>query len=412
MPRGFQRSDVSRINEPRLSLRMGAPSLWLRSGALCALVWLAGCQSLPTTSVARLGSELELTFIGQQVLPQGFHYGNTTVGGLSGLDYDAATNLYWAISDDRSEYGPSRFYSLALDLTQFNKTPHPGHAGVLFQSTQTLKRPDRSTFSDVTKDPANAADPESIRLHAPSGRLVWSSEGDRIIVGGKPALLVNPHVWEMERDGRFVRAFAIPEKFHASAGNRGVRRNLAFEGLAFSPDFSTLYVATESALLQDGPVATLTNSSPTRILEYDYASGVLRAEYVVDVSPIPVAPTKVDGPADNGISEILAIDRDRLLVMERSYAFGVGNTIKLFEVDLRGATNVAGYESLAGRVWVLASKRLVIDLATLKIRLDNLEGMTWGPRLPDGNRSLILMSDDNFNPRQITLFLAFEVRER
>lgn len=371
---------------------------------------LAGCQSLPGMQPRE--SQLELVFIGQQVLPQGHRYANTTVGGLSGIDYDATTDRYWAISDDRSEFGPSRFYELSLDLSHFNKTADPGYAGVTFHGVQTLKRLDGSTFSDVRTYPGQAADPEAIRLHAPSGRLVWSSEGERIVSANEPPVLVAPHVWEMQRDGTFLRPFVIPEKFHVSAGNRGVRRNLAFEGLAFTPDYATLYVVTENALLQDGPAASLTESSPSRLLAIDYASGQPRAEYVIDVSPIPAAPTKADGFADNGIPEILALDRDRLLVLERSYAFGVGNTIKLFLVDLRGATDVSGLDSLLGQKYVPAARRLLLDFKTLDIRLDNTEGMTWGPRLSGGNRSLIFVSDDNFNPRQIMQFLAFEVRDR
>ena len=40
--------------------------------------------------------------------------------------------------------------------------------------------------------------------------------------------------------------------------------------------------------------------------------------------------------------------------------------------------------------------------------MDNLEGMTWGPPLPGGGRSLVLVSDDNFNPAQSTQFIAAE----
>ena len=36
-------------------------------------------------------------------------------------------------------------------------------------------------------------------------------------------------------------------------------------------------------------------------------------------------------------------------------------------------------------------------------------GMAWGPRLPNGNATLVMVSDDNFNASQVTLFLAFEV---
>lgn len=393
-----------------LFLRLRTQRYWLASLAALLALLLAGCQSLP--GLPQRDTRLELVFIGQQVLPHGYRYANTTVGGLSGIDYDAATGRYWVISDDRSEFGPSRFYELALDLSHFNKTADPGHAGVLFLGVQTLKRLDGSTFPDVRINPGQAADPEAIRLHAPSGRLVWSSEGERLVKAGEPPVLTNPHVWEMRRDGTFLRPFVIPKKFHAAAGNRGIRRNLAFEGLAFTPDYATLYAITENALLQDGPATSLTESSPSRLLALDYASGQPRAEYAIDVSPIPAAPTKADGFADNGIPEILALDQERLLVLERSYVFGVGVTIKLFVVDLRGATDVSGFDALAGQKYVPATKRLLLDFKTLGVRLDNIEGMTRGPRLPGGNRSLIFVADDNFNPRQIMQFVAFEVRER
>jgi hypothetical protein len=44
--------------------------------------------------------------------------------------------------------------------------------------------------------------------------------------------------------------------------------------------------------------------------------------------------------------------------------------------------------------------------------LGNLEGMTFGPRLPDGSRTLVFVSDNNFSSGQLTQFLAFKVVER
>jgi hypothetical protein len=381
--------------------------------ALLAALVAGGCSSIvgaPEPSAAP--PALALRYLGQQLLPHRFQYAGTTVGGLSGIDYDAASGRYWAISDDRSESGPARFYALSLDLARFNRQAEPGHDGVAFHSIHVLKRQDGTPFANVAVDPAKAADPESIRVHGPSGRLVWSSEGDRAVAPGRPPLLVDPHVWEIDRDGSFIRALPLPDKFRASPNERGIRRNLAFEGLAFSDDGATLYVATENALLQDGPIASLTASSPSRIIAYDFATGAVRAEYIVDVAPIPVAPRVSGGFADNGISEILWLGEKRLLLLERSFAQGFGTTIKLFEVDLRGATDVSQMDSVAGRGYVPAAKRLVLDLATLGIRLDNFEGMTFGPRLADGRRSLVLLSDDNFNPSQLTLFLAFAVDER
>jgi len=45
------------------------------------------------------------------------------------------------------------------------------------------------------------------------------------------------------------------------------------------------------------------------------------------------------------------------------------------------------------------TKRLVLDFETLKTQLGgiaNLEGITFGPRLATGKRSLVVIADDNF----------------
>ena len=56
------------------------------------------------------------------------------------------------------------------------------------------------------------------------------------------------------------------------------------------------------------------------------------------------------------------------------------------------------------------SKRLVADFEQdLGIDPDNLEGMTFGPTLPDGRVLLIVVSDNNFNPFQTTQFIALAV---
>ncbi|MGH3048168.1 MAG: esterase-like activity of phytase family protein, partial [Gaiellaceae bacterium] len=118
--------------------------------------------------------------------------------------------------------------------------------------------------------------------------------------------------------------------------------------------------------------------------------------------------------AVNGLVELLPLNNQFLLSMERSFSVGApgtGNTIKLYIVALPGATNVNGLHSLAGaheRVRP-ARKTLLLDLDALGIPLDNVEGMAFGPDLPDGRRSLLLVSDNNFSPIQFTQFLLFAV---
>ncbi|MEG1115228.1 MAG: esterase-like activity of phytase family protein, partial [Janthinobacterium sp.] len=73
-------------------------------------------------------------------------------------------------------------------------------------------------------------------------------------------------------------------------------------------------------------------------------------------------------------------------------------------------TDVQAIPALAGASYVPARKRLLLDLEKLGLtRVDNIEGMAWGPRLANGSRSLVLVSDDNFNAQQVTQILAFEV---
>jgi hypothetical protein len=86
---------------------------------------------------------------------------------------------------------------------------------------------------------------------------------------------------------------------------------------------------------------------------------------------------------------------------------GTGNEIKLYSVALPGATNVLGVPSLAGLGVRPAQKTLLFDLGSLGIPLDNVEGMTLGPKLPDGRQSLVLVSDNNFAAAQFTQFLLF-----
>ena len=136
---------------------------------------------VPTAlALACLGARAEvgtLQYLGQQIIASGTVYNGTTIGGLSGIDYNASTSRFLAISDDRSGLNPARFYGLQLDLNQFVRSSNPGSAGVTFQSVTTIARPDGSAF------PTNQVDPESLRINPANGRLLWSNEGQRAAAG-------------------------------------------------------------------------------------------------------------------------------------------------------------------------------------------------------------------------------------
>ena len=90
--------------------------------------------------------------------------------------------------------------------------------------------------------------------------------------------------------------------------------------------------------------------------------------------------------------------------------------MKIFDVDASKATNTLEMENLSKNNYKNAEKRLVFDFKSVKKFLtketiDNIEGMTFGPDLPNGQKSLILVSDDNFSSfsEQITQFILLEL---
>ena len=91
------------------------------------------------------------------------------------------------------------------------------------------------------------------------------------------------------------------------------------------------------------------------------------------------------------------------------------NTIRLYRVDTRGATDVSGWPSIKGRDVVPVSRTLLLDLSTLThddgstLALDNIEGISWGHTLANGHRTLVLVADNNFSATQVTQFIALEV---
>jgi hypothetical protein len=356
-----------------------------------------------TAGDVAVAAPFQLNFLGQQTLPTGFIPNGpagtvngitTPIGGLSGIDYNPVTNSFVAISDDRSDIAPARFYAVNLAYSL------AGFTGVTFTGVTTMLRPDGSVFPSSPRQ----VDPEAIRLTgAANGNLFWSSEGNL-------PTTQQPFVREMRADGSYVRDFAVPAKFNYVDGTTsGGRGNLLFEALAVTPSGTKLVSANEGAIVQDGPIAGLLNGSRVRLTVYDTGTGQPTAQYGYDVAPIPKNTAPPNQFADNGLVELLAISETEFIAMERSFATGTGNTIKLFLVSFAGATDVLNFDSLASSVYTPVSKTLLLDLDTLGITLDNVEGMSWGYDLANGHRSLVLVSDNNFSATQFTQFLAFDV---
>ncbi|MGH2538706.1 MAG: esterase-like activity of phytase family protein [Candidatus Promineifilaceae bacterium] len=381
----------------------GRARLFLLLALLAALTTAAGQHSAAPPAAAQAGPGLIVSVesLGLVTFATGTIFAGTEVGGLSAVTYDAARGVYYVLSDDRSEINPARYYTVGVDLGDGSLDP----GDVAFQAVTFLKQKNGDAY------PPFSLDPEGAYLLRP-GQLYISSEGN---ADGAPPL--DPFVNRFNPDGKLNRELTIPAKFLPDGAETfGVRDNLAFESLTAAPDGRKLATATENALHQDGPASSLTDSSPSRLLEFELGSKRPAREFVYCVEPIPQAPIPPGAFADNGLSEMQALDNQgTFLAMERSFAVGVGNTVILYETSSQGATDVSAIEALglsgcpAGAITPM-SKSLVADFEQdLGLDPDNLEGMAFGPALPDGRLVLLVVSDNNFNPSQTTQFIALAV---
>ncbi|SDL05421.1 esterase-like activity of phytase family protein [Pseudomonas indica] len=368
--------------------------------------------STPTLADSQ-SADIHLRYIGQHVIPTGTLFDGIEFGGISGIDRvedGSRYGSYYAISDDRGgERGTPRFYQLSLEYDG------NGFYGATLYRQVFMKRPDGTPF------PADArtVDPEGIRV-APNGNLYWSSEGNW---NADPALRHQPFIREMRPDGRFVREFRTPAMFdYVDNATWGARSNKVFEALAVAPRgpfwrpghaSHLLFTANEDALIQDGELTSLEAGSRVRVTALDPLTADARAQYAYELPPIPKAPTEAPGFMDNGLPELLALSDREFIALERGFASGPGNTLRLALASTECATDVLRLPSLVDARYVPMRKRYLLDFDELKaqygLTLDNAEGLSWGHRLANGNRTLIVVADNNFSTAQATQFIAFEV---
>lgn len=380
----------------------------LRLNAFCFLLMVVVTTACSPKIVTNNSVQKpQLKFLDVYVIPHNYKYKNTIIGGLSGIDYDKKSGEYYIISDERSASSPSRFYTAKINI-QNSKI-----ADIDFTSMHTLKRPDGSVFPPMKEDPVRAADPESIRYNPIKNNLVWSSEGDKATRNGT-LVLQDPSIYEMDLKGNFIDSFQIPKNMRMKGGEAGPRTNGVFEGLTFDKNYKNLYVSTEEPLLEDDARADFDYAgAKIRITKYDAATKKPFAQYVYLLDAVARKPLIADAFRVNGVPEILWYDDNRLLVMERSFSTGILScTIKIYMADLAGATNVLNISRLNdSTAYKPATKRLLFNLNSLGRFVDNLEGITFGPVLPNGNRYLILIADNNFQLLEKNQVFLFQVME-
>src|SRR6185295_7858186 len=234
-----------------------------------------------------------------------------------------------------------------------------------------------------------------------------------------------PFIYELSPEGHRLRTLQVPAKFLVKtpaateagelppANSSGRQANRGMEGLAISPDGQKLYGLMQSPLIQDGAL----NGSNTRIgtnvrlLEVDVDSGATRELlYPMD-------------SASHGNNEILAVNGHQFLVLERDGKAGAqAQDKKLFLIDIAKATDISDIASLPttgipdGVVPV--AKTMFLDLLDPAFGLagagfpEKIEGLSFGPDLPDGRHTLVVTSDNDFLSGNDSRFFVFAIEPR
>jgi hypothetical protein len=374
----------------------------------------------------------EIEFVGVKYLSNVKSVDGTQVGGLSGITYDENENILKIVSDDPGFRSPSRLYNVVPDFF--------GNSSLDFKSSTPIK----TTYVDKKTKFSYNIDAEGIAL-LPDGLMAISSETMRsaddsflriydnqarflsaVVLPEKfiPKIVKVEHVskWEVQewqdsgevdRQGRRIGKYVWVEKTSVKYSEKqelGIQYNKAFEALTSVPGKSILFTANEAPLVQD------------KLYEGQYVRILRLASDEKGFFPDGEFLYSLEDKEDNGLVELVALDENRLLVLERRYnKFTRNVTASVFEVDLRGAKDYSSIVSLSDedkeRGLQPLKKKLLLNVYDIFPLLpeafktiDNFEGMSLGPKLPNGNQSLILVSDNNFSNDQVTQFLIFEIK--
>lgn len=214
--------------------------------------------------------------------------------------------------------------------------------------------------------------------------------------------------WDPLRENLWIvdewdqRIFACNEQGNVTKGieilplftGDNIRYLMGFESLSIRSDGMEMWTANEEALMGDGDGSSKSEGSlvrlvrllPTSLTNEFYIS----EQYAYRVDPVAGSPYQ--NIQRSGISDLCVLDNGSLLVLEREMSRV--NLIprfrcRIYVVDFIGADEVTKFPELRGKQIQPVKKELLYEYAGFSM----YEGICLGPKLKDGSRILIMVSD-------------------
>ena len=352
----------------------------LRAALVAASVCFAvGCSAEPSQQPTRL----TITDVGRYAFEGGGNDDPALVAEeLSGLDW-LSGNTFIAVGDEHA-----CLYSLTIDIDP--ETGEITHAEIL--EPLVLTGPGGSS-------PAGVADDREGVAFDKATNTVWISHEET--GGDRTVSTLCQHSVE---SGEMLRRIDVGADPTLAVFAKG-RSNRGFESLGAHPDGSEYWAANEEALVADGDVSTTERGTTVRLQKFDAnLEPVAQFAYVVEpISGVISAPEPFSGVGIGGVADVEVLTDGTLLVLEREFSGDAdgfaGNTIRIVEVGFEGATDISGMESLAEATFTPVQKRELTKLY-FPFSNSNFEGIALGPRLANGDHSLILIADNHSGTMQ------------
>ncbi|MEM5385148.1 esterase-like activity of phytase family protein [Paraburkholderia phymatum] len=296
-------------------------------------------------------------------------------------------------TSDHLVYGAGAAYSVPNGAPELNTQNHTNYF---------TGRSDNFDPAHLSTYPLDARfDPESIRV---------ANDGDSVFISDE----YGPYVYRFDRkSGRRIATYKLPDTFAVSTlspvgddeismNTSGRVANKGMEGLAISPDGTTLFGAMQSPLIQDGG----TNGAYTRIVKIDIRTG-RTTQYAYPLTNIGTTAK----PKYPTISDVLAINDHELLMDERD-GKGLGDDStaafkQVFRIDLTGAQDVSQASGQSGLAPYALKKTLFLDVVAALTAHGykptdipaKLEGLAFGPDVTVGGvkkHTLFIANDNDF----------------